>query len=230
MAFITNFFLLCLLKCNLANVKNKYVILRHLGDMCLFTSARINRISPCCLKITYIHTRIIRKRLHPRNNIYVRSVDYTWLFLTTQRIRFWNLESPKCIFSPFWGRFQMTTSTIEVILTTHNICFQPLVCIDIGCWAGLNFWMTRYDSIHFQDIYIHLTFWSNLISFIFKLTFGFNSMQQHGAGRKHYRSAGLDANKILKLARYIPKCKYDRITCDWSCALKLQTMFYTFQI
>ena len=103
MAFITNFFLLCLLKCNLANVKNKYVILRHLGDMCLFTSARINRISPCCLKITYIHTRIIRKRLHPRNNIYVRSVDYTWLFLTTQRIRFWNLESPKCIFSPFWG-------------------------------------------------------------------------------------------------------------------------------
>jgi hypothetical protein len=42
------------------HVKNKYVILRHLGDMCLFTSALRaslpqNNLSPRCLKITYIY-------------------------------------------------------------------------------------------------------------------------------------------------------------------------------
>jgi hypothetical protein len=35
-------------------VKNKYVILRHLGDMW------INHISPRCLKITYTYSRNIQ--------------------------------------------------------------------------------------------------------------------------------------------------------------------------
>jgi hypothetical protein len=47
------------------NVKNKYVILRYLGDMCLFTSAlraSVNKshISPRCLKITYTYLLIYR--------------------------------------------------------------------------------------------------------------------------------------------------------------------------
>jgi hypothetical protein len=36
------------------NVKNKYVILRHLGDICIL----INHISPRCLRITYTYLQL----------------------------------------------------------------------------------------------------------------------------------------------------------------------------